>query len=91
MPAHAEDNLFSASDAADLDDDVDNNLPLIELARRALNQARSDGPWKAIKPAAVEEEEEEDVHDDVASLDQDDLLQVTFHSLIKMIKYSPCS
>lgn len=74
----AEEHIFSATDLADLDDDQDDDVPLIELARRSLQQARSNEPWTTIKPADAADVagEADDVHEDVASLDQEGLLHV---------------
>lgn len=75
----AEEHIFSATDVADLDDDPDDDVPLIELARKSLQQARSNEPWKAIRPEADAGDAAEDVDDlqqDVALLDQDKLMKV---------------
>jgi hypothetical protein len=69
-----EENMYSAADIANLDDDPDNDLPLFELGRRSLAQDRSDGPWSAIKNT-VEEEEDNEEQDECPI--QDTLLQVS--------------
>ena len=72
----AEEEMYSFTDIADLDDDIDDDVPLIELARQSLNQARSNEPWSAIKSASVLQEEEADEDVDVEPMDQDGILEV---------------
>jgi len=73
----AEEHMYSATDVADLEDDTDDDLPLIELARRALGQARSNDPWRAIKSAAKLAEEAQDDERELSSLDQEGVLEVS--------------
>lgn len=73
----AEEHMYSATDLADLEDDVDDDLPLIELARKSLLQARSNEPWRAIKPPAALVEESQDDEVDVSALDQEGVLEVS--------------
>lgn len=79
MSMKPEEAPFSASDRADLDDNEDDDTPLIELARRSMQQAKKDGPWEAVNsdmapadPAAPDDDDD----DGGDRISQDTLLQV---------------
>lgn len=68
-----EEDLFTANDMAELDDDIDDDMTLVELARRSMSQARSSNPLKSIRSAANEGDL------DIDDLEQADLLKVGCH------------
>lgn len=55
----AEEQIYSATDYANLDDDVDDDLTLIDLARRAMAQARSNAPWVPITNSPADDGDDE--------------------------------
>lgn len=72
-----EENMFSAVDVANPDDDPDDNMTLMELGRRSLAQAHTDAQWIPIEDT-VDEHDIEDEEEDL-DLGQDAILQVCFH------------
>lgn len=70
-----EENDLLETEQLELDDDIDDDLPLIEFARRSLKQARSDAPRTAIR-ASDGDDEHDDEDEDVMTLSQDGILQV---------------
>jgi len=64
-------DMFSATDLANLDDDTDDELTLIELARKCMSQARSSEPWKDVRPDSGS-----DMEEDVEDMDQQEFMQV---------------
>lgn len=75
---NSEDEPLSAADIAALDDDLDDNLTLVELARKVLRQARAGELWTAIHGDPEPEEDEDAAEEqEKKGVDQDYLLQVS--------------
>lgn len=55
-----EDVMLSAIDLANIDDDVDDDLTLMELARRAMMQAASNGPLVPITNNITDDDDDDD-------------------------------
>lgn len=78
-----EDEPFSATDLADLDDNTDDDVPLVELAKRSVKQALNDGHWQAINPV-TQKAAHDDCDDDDVPLTQDRVLEVGLHTICSM-------